>query len=214
MFYKLEEKSGGFWLKTYHSSNGDGLENLVYDDSSVEDIWIILSLENKLLAVVRVVIDGDGIGKIVVTDVDEEDTGLWLIVGVVKNEENVVLDESEFDWSDVLSEVEGDAAHVGLVEGMDNKRGALVGLGSVKQGLFVLADAVSVDEINSSNFLYLTILVDIGYCSLREFGHVKDSAFLVLWVVAHPVEEIEFWVNFEGGAPLSNNLSGLEVVDL
>ena len=95
MFYKLEEKSGGFWLKTYHSSNGDGLENLVYDDSSVEDIWIILSLENKLLAVVRVVIDGDGIGKIVVTDVDEEDTGLWLIVGVVENEENVVLDESE-----------------------------------------------------------------------------------------------------------------------
>ena len=42
---------------------------------------------------------------------------------------------------------------------------------------------------------------------------MKNSALLVFWVVANPVEEVEFWVDGEAGAPFTDDFSGLEVVN-
>ena len=201
-------------IKTYHSSHGDGLENLIDDDSSIENIRIVLSLKGELLTVISSVVDGDVSVELVGTNINKVDSGVWFVVGVVEDEEKVVSDESELDWGDILSELESDLVHVVLGEGVDDQRAALVGLSGVEKGLLVLADTVSVDEVNSSDALDFTVLIDVVDGSLGELSHVENSALLLLWVVAQPVEEVELRVDGEGASPLRHNLAGLEVVDL
>lgn len=171
-------------------------------------------MESQLLAVVTLVVDGDVAGEVVGTDVDQVNAGVWLVVGVVQDEEQVVSDETELDRGDVLGELEGDFVHVVLGEGVDGERGTLVGLGGVEEGLLVLADAVAVDEVDIADFLDFSGLVDVVHGGLGELGHVKHSALLVLRVVADPVEEVELRVDGEGGGPLGDDLAGLEVEDL
>jgi hypothetical protein len=190
------------------------LEDLIDDDSTIENIWVFFTLETKLLTVVTLVIDGDVTSEIVDTNVNQVDTRVWLVVGVVEDEQKVISDETELDWGDVLGEFEGDLVHVVLVQGVDDKWRTLVSLGGVQEGLVMFADTVTVDQINSSDFLDLTRLVDVMDSSLGEFSHVENSALLVFWVVAQPVEEVEFWVDGERGAPLTDDATGLEVVDL
>jgi hypothetical protein len=101
-----------------------------------------------------------------------------------------------------------------LVQGMDNQRRIFIGLGSEKESFLMLANAISVDQINWTYFCDSTILIDVMDSSLGEFSHVKDSTFLVLWIVAQPIEEVEFWVDGERGRPLTNNRGSLEVVNL
>jgi len=92
-----------------------------------------------------------------------------------------------------------------LVEGVDHQRRAFVGLGSIKQGLLMFTDAVSIDEVNCTDFLDLAIFVDVSDCSLGELGHVQNSALLFVCVIAHPVEEVELWIDGELGTPLTND---------
>lgn len=190
------------------------MKNLVNNDSSIENIWVLLSLEAQFLAVIILVVDSDVAGEVVGSDVDKIDSAVWLVVGVVQDEEEVFSDESELDWGDVVTELEGNLVHVVLSQGVDDKGGALVGLGGVEEGLLVLANAVTVDEVDFPDSLDLSVLVDIVDGGLGELSHVQNSALLVIRVVANPVEEVEFRVDGEAGAPLTDDLGGLEVVDL
>ena len=79
-------------MAAYHAGDGDGLEDLVDDDPSVEDIGVVLSLEAELLAVVALVGDGQVGLEVVGSNVDQVDSGVGLVVGVVEDEEQVVSD--------------------------------------------------------------------------------------------------------------------------
>ena len=77
----------------------------------------------------------------------------------------------------------------------------------------MLKNTVGVDNFEYLYLFDFSRLVDIVNRSLGELNHVDHPAFTLFRVVAYPIEEIEFWVDFEASWPASDHLSSQKTVD-